>query len=104
MLARILLSLVFFCLVACGSHTRAPIEDRGTESLDLVYSVNKGDTLYSIAFRYGLDFRSVAAGNGITAPYIIYPGQKINLDEVVSPREPGRPLVMLVEGGSSTDK
>ena len=94
MLARILLSLVFFCLVACGSHTRAPIEDRGTESLDLVYSVNKGDTLYSIAFRYGLDFRSVAAGNGITAPYIIYPGQKINLDEVVSPREPGRPLVM----------
>jgi lipoprotein NlpD len=93
-LARILLSLVFFCLVACGSHTRAPIEDRGTESLDLVYSVNKGDTLYSIAFRYGLDFRSVAAGNGITAPYIIYPGQKINLDEVVSPREPGRPLVM----------
>ena len=79
MLARVLLSLVFSCLVACGSHTRAPIEDRGTESLDLVYSVNKGDTLYSIAFRYGLDFRSVAAGNGIAAPYIIYPGQKVNL-------------------------
>ena len=79
MLARILLSLLFFCLVACGSHTRAPIEDRGTESLELVYSVNKGDTLYSIAFRYGLDFRSVAAVNGIAAPYTIYPGQKIRI-------------------------
>ena len=98
MLARILLSLVFFCLVACGSHTRAPIEDRGTESLELVYSVNKGDTLYSIAFRYGLDFRSVAAVNGITAPYIIYPGQKIHLGEVDSPRESGRPLVMPAQG------
>ena len=94
MLARILLSLVFSCLVACGSHTRAPIEDRGAESLDLVYSVNKGDTLYSIAFRYGLDFRSVAAGNGIAAPYIIYPGQKINLGKKVPPGEAGRPLVM----------
>lgn len=103
MLARILLSLVFFCLVACGSHTRAPIEDRGTESLELVYSVNKGDTLYSIAFRYGLDFRSVAAVNGITAPYTIYPGQKINLGEVVSPRESGRPLVMPAQGSTPVD-
>ena len=103
MLARILLSLVFFCLVACGSHTRAPIEDRGTESLELVYSVNKGDTLYSIAFRYGLDFRSVAAVNGISAPYIIYPGQKINLGEVVSPRESGRPLVMPAQGSTPVD-
>ena len=94
MLARVLLSLVFSCLVACGSHTRAPIEDRGAESLDLVYSVNKGDTLYSIAFRYGLDFRSVAAVNGITAPYIIYPGQKINLGKEVPPGEAARPLVM----------
>ena len=103
MLARILLSLVFFCLVACGSHTRAPIEDRGTESLELVYSVNKGDTLYSIAFRYGLDFRSVAAVNGITAPYIIYPGQKIHLGEVDSPRESGRPLVMPAQGSTPVD-
>jgi len=37
--------------------------------------------LYSIAFRYGMDFRKVAAANGITAPYTIYPGQQIRLDE-----------------------
>ena len=104
MLARILLSLVLCCLVACGNHTRAPIEDRVTESLDLVYSVHTGDTLYSIAFRYGLDFRNVAAVNGITAPYIIYPGQKINLGENVPPREAGRAAVMPAQVSAAVDK
>ena len=104
MLARILLSLVLCGLVACGNHTRAPIEDRVTESLDLVYSVHTGDTLYSIAFRYGLDFRNVAAVNGITAPYIIYPGQKINLGENVPPREAGRAAVMPAQVSEAVDK
>ena len=100
MLAKVLLSLVFFCLVACGGHTRAPIEDRSIESPDLVYSVNKGDTLYSIAFRYGLDFRSVAAFNGITAPYVIYPGQKINLGQQTSPQAVAGALVMPAQGSA----
>ncbi|MEP0201714.1 MAG: peptidoglycan DD-metalloendopeptidase family protein [Halioglobus sp.] len=45
------------------------------------YTVQRGDTLYSIAFRYGLDFRRVAAANGIRAPYTIFPGQKVLLKE-----------------------
>jgi len=43
--------------------------------------VQRGETLYSIAFRYGLDYRRVAAANSIPAPYTIYPGQKIYLKE-----------------------
>lgn len=43
------------------------------------YTVEKGDTLYSIAFRYGLDFRTVAALNGIREPYTIYPGQVLTI-------------------------
>ncbi|MDG2046607.1 MAG: peptidoglycan DD-metalloendopeptidase family protein [Halioglobus sp.] len=100
MVAKVLLSLVFFGLVACGGHTRAPIEDRNAESPHLVYSVNKGDTLYSIAFRYGLDFRSVAAVNGITAPYVIYPGQTINLGQQTSPQVAAGPLVMPAQGSA----
>jgi lipoprotein NlpD len=38
--------------------------------------VQRGDTLYGIAFRNGLDFRDVAAWNGIGPPYTIYPGQR----------------------------
>ncbi|HUA80992.1 MAG TPA: peptidoglycan DD-metalloendopeptidase family protein [Dyella sp.] len=43
------------------------------------YTVVKGDTLYSIAFRNGADFRDVARLNGIASPYTIWPGQVLKL-------------------------
>ena len=43
------------------------------------YEVAKGDTLYSIAFRKGVDFRDLAKWNGIAAPYTIWPGQQLRL-------------------------
>ncbi|MBR7888626.1 peptidoglycan DD-metalloendopeptidase family protein [Marinomonas sp. A79] len=44
-----------------------------------VYRVKQGDTLFSIAFRYGLDYRELAQSNRIASPYVIYPNQKIRL-------------------------
>jgi len=41
------------------------------------YIVKPGDTLFSIAFRYGWDYKELAARNGIGAPYTIRPGQAI---------------------------
>ncbi|WP_245540023.1 peptidoglycan DD-metalloendopeptidase family protein [Rudaea cellulosilytica] len=42
------------------------------------YRVVKGDTLYSIAFKRGLDYRDVAQWNGIAAPqYKILVGQEL---------------------------
>ncbi len=43
------------------------------------YQVQSGDTLYSIAWGQGLDYRRLAEWNGIRAPYTIYAGQKLNL-------------------------
>lgn len=44
------------------------------------YTVRAGDTLYSISFRHGLDWRDVARWNGIEPPrYLIRPGQQIRL-------------------------
>lgn len=43
------------------------------------YQVKPGDTLYSIAFRYGRDYRDLASDNGIAAPYNITVGQNIRL-------------------------
>jgi lipoprotein NlpD len=80
-LARIILSLVLCVLCACGSNTRAPIEDRVAQSLHTAHTVKRGDTLYSIAFSYGLDYRKLAAANGIGAPYTIYPGQHVLIKE-----------------------
>lgn len=50
-----------------------------------VYRVRGGDTLYSIAFRNGLDYQELARSNRIDPPFTIYPGQEIRLD--------GRPAV-----------
>ncbi|MEE4144322.1 MAG: peptidoglycan DD-metalloendopeptidase family protein [Halieaceae bacterium] len=78
---RIVIVLLLAALTGCGSSGRAPLEDRyGTgQSAVSVYNVQRGDTLYSIAFRYGLDYRKVAEVNNITDPYTIYPGQNIYL-------------------------
>jgi lipoprotein NlpD len=43
------------------------------------YKVSKGDTLYSIAFRNGVDFRDLAGWNNIASPYTIWPGQELKL-------------------------
>jgi lipoprotein NlpD len=43
------------------------------------YTVKPGDTLFGIAFRAGLNYRDVAAWNGIEEPYKIRSGQKLRL-------------------------
>jgi len=42
-----------------------------------VYVVQKGDTVYKIAQRYGLDWRELAAYNHLSNPDLIYPGQRL---------------------------
>jgi lipoprotein NlpD len=44
------------------------------------YVVRRGDTLYSIAFRFGWDWKALAARNGIAPPYLIRVGQVIRFD------------------------
>nr|WP_249735587.1 peptidoglycan DD-metalloendopeptidase family protein [Pseudomonas sp. RC4D1] len=44
------------------------------------YVVRRGDTLFSIAFRYGWDYKALAARNNIAEPYTIHPGQTIRFD------------------------
>lgn len=57
-----------------------PYRERNRGSLAArQYVVQRGDTLYSIAFRAGLDVRSLASRNSINSPYIIYPGQVLQL-------------------------
>ncbi len=72
-------------LAACGSHPRAPVEERSAWRPTAItrpaaYRVVAGDTLYGIAFRYGLDWRDLARHNGLAAPYVIVPGQVLRLE------------------------
>ncbi|MDP1593718.1 MAG: peptidoglycan DD-metalloendopeptidase family protein [Gallionella sp.] len=80
-------------LAGCAtSGQRAPIVERGSaagkntarvfstsDSRPKVYVVQKGDTLFGIAFNYGLDYRELAEMNGIQDPNLIQVGQQINL-------------------------
>lgn len=51
------------------------------------YSVQRGDTLYSIAWRYDLDFKTLARWNKIASPYLIVPGQRLIMTApVVEPK------------------
>ncbi|MEO1765831.1 peptidoglycan DD-metalloendopeptidase family protein [Thiobacter aerophilum] len=43
------------------------------------YTVKKGDTLYSLALEFGLDYRELAEWNGIGEPYLIRVGQVLRL-------------------------
>jgi lipoprotein NlpD len=56
--------------VARGSYKATP---------DGYYRVRRGDSLYTIAFKLGMDWRDLAAWNGVRSPYIIYPDQELRL-------------------------
>lgn len=44
-----------------------------------VHTVRSGDSLYAIAWQYDLDYRTIAAYNGLSGSEPIYPGQKLYL-------------------------
>ncbi len=45
------------------------------------YLVKPTDTLYSISWRYGLDYHDIARWNGLNDEYLIHPGQQLILIE-----------------------
>ncbi|HEY7906902.1 MAG TPA: peptidoglycan DD-metalloendopeptidase family protein [Wenzhouxiangella sp.] len=78
-------------LTGCASTTPAPVVHRSglgtaTAIAPATYTVRSGDSLYSIAFRYGLDWQDVAAWNGIQSPYVIRLGDQLRLRAPVGRR------------------
>lgn len=68
--------LLLFFLISCASNRNSEVYydyDHGH------YTVLKNETLYSIAFRHGLDYKKIARWNGIRSPYTIFAGQRLKL-------------------------
>ncbi|WP_430765369.1 peptidoglycan DD-metalloendopeptidase family protein [Pseudomonas citronellolis] len=82
---RLLLAAAFCSLLAaCASSSGGKVKvvdrnqaDQTPATTSGQYTVRRGDTLYSIAFRYGWDWKALAAHNNIQPPYTIRPGQSI---------------------------
>lgn len=60
---------------------KVPVKEgwRQTLTSEITYTVKPGDTLYSIAWSNGLDYRDVAKLNNISSSYQIKSGQKLRL-------------------------
>ena len=82
-------------LAGCASNPPAPVVDLSLPNENVPasatsappvqagYRVVRGDTLYSIAFKHGIDYRDLAAWNGIASPYRIFVGQDLRLSAPV---------------------
>lgn len=79
------IGLVGVCgLSGCSSSRLAPVvnawyQTRGNSN---TYYVRRGDTIYSIAWGFGLDYRALAARNGLRPPYKILVGQRIKMTTI----------------------
>lgn len=69
--------------LSIGGSSRASTTDNSVANPQVqthdTYRVVAGDTLYSIAFRRGLDYRELAKWNAIASPYRIGVGQLLRL-------------------------
>ena len=90
-------AVIAIMLAGCSSSgQRAPVQERGAKKYNAaaatkkstprdkdwrpqVYVVQKGDTLYSIAFNHGLDYHELVELNNIQNPGMIHIGQEIRL-------------------------
>lgn len=75
--------LIVFCfLFSCASNPGADVDEQSNRSTyrGKVHTVSAGETLFSIAWRYGIDYKKLADFNAIRPPYTIYPSQKIRVD------------------------
>lgn len=74
MVARPLLLAGFLLVAGCAGHGGISHVFRPT-----VYEVRPGDTLYSIAWRYGLDHQQLARWNDLDSPDRLAVGQELRL-------------------------
>jgi len=83
-LYRLIFFLILsFIIAACSSDNKdyAPVVNAWKQPVSKQggYKVQKGDSLYSIAWSYGVDYQDLAKINHLEAPYHVSPGQTIYL-------------------------
>jgi lipoprotein NlpD len=91
-------------LAACANNPPAPVVERSSNIVPAaspvapatagMYTVKKGDTLYSIALDHGQDYKDIAAWNNLDNPGLIRIGQtlQVTLEEGSAPVAVAKPI------------
>lgn len=79
-LKRLTVLALVLSIIACSSGT-IPVVERTRKQMPSsgLHKVRQGETLYSIAWSYGLDYKNLARANGVRSPYVIRAGQTLYL-------------------------
>lgn len=98
--ARKTLAVLSLILAACANNPPAPVVERSSNTVSAaspaapatagMYTVKKGDTLYSIALDHGQDYKDIAAWNNLDNPSVIKSGQTLK----VTPAEGSAPVAI----------
>jgi lipoprotein NlpD len=113
----IAISLLALLLAACESNPPAPVIERAPQTKPAppatkapsakpaagkdwrpdIYTVKKGDTLFSIGLEFGYDYKDIATANNIAPPYPIQIGQKLNFTSLNAKAAPAESKPVPVE-------
>jgi lipoprotein NlpD len=77
----------FFALSACSmTETDAPVVEgwKQTQAASSRYRVQKEDTIYSVAWAFGMDYHTLIELNHLKAPYRLSPGQTLRMSSGAS--------------------
>ncbi|WP_338520069.1 peptidoglycan DD-metalloendopeptidase family protein [Alteromonas gracilis] len=102
-------ALLLIFLQGCAGRTapapvillNSQVADGSEEFTQDTYKVQRGDTLFAVAWFTGNDYQDLAKYNGLSAPYTIYPGQILR---VTAPPQTARaPAKSTIKTKQSTD-
>lgn len=88
------LTLVLCVLLTACTSTTAPVVDgwKQTRTAEISnYRVQPDDTLYSIAWAFGVDYRDLARYNNLREPYAVKPGQILRMSKAKTAPAPAKP-------------
>ena len=82
-----LIIILALAVAGCGRTSYAPVVDgwKTATASKSGYTVQKGDTLYSIAWGFGMDYRDLARANHLASPYGLRIGQRLSMRELQAP-------------------
>jgi lipoprotein NlpD len=92
---KVIISILIAVLLPIGAGVQAlaPVRDANTAYYAKKLSthrVGRGETLYAIAKRYGIDYRNLAAINGLTVPYTLSIGERLRLPSSSKIKKPSK--------------